>query len=111
MDSEKNIREGILRELVDSLAVSGVVIRGERQGFSLSARVGGKDRVLETARGQARLFASLDTAASFAKGIGIPLFEVDMSSYQPGRLRSARPDRSAALKKTRTQLKQQPLGI
>jgi len=61
-------------------------------------RVGEQERTLETARGATRLFASLDTAASFIRDIGLPRFVVDMTEYQPGRLRRARPDRSEALK-------------
>lgn len=73
--------------------------------------VGEQERTLETARGSTRLFASLDTVASFVCEVGIPRFDVDMTDYQPGRLRKARPDRSVALKQTRTRMQQQALGI
>lgn len=111
MNSEETIKEALLRELSKSAVTLNAIVKGENQGFSISVRIGEQKRVLETARGQARRFASLDTAASFIKDVGIPQFEVDMSGYQPGRLRRARPDRAAALKKTRTRMKQQALEI
>lgn len=111
MEPSQTIREPLLRELVQASAVGRATIRGDGTGFAVVATVGGQDKVLETVRGEKRLFASLDTAASFVRDIGLPRFEVDMAEYQPGRLRKARPDRSEALKGTRTRLKQQNLGI
>ena len=87
------------------------VVRGAERGFLVVVRIGEQERTLERARGGPRLFASLDTAASFVREIGLPQFEVDMSDYQPGRLRGARPDRAEALKRTRTRMKQQNLEV
>lgn len=101
----------MLRELVQLAAVEQATIKGTKSGFSVIALVGPKEKVLETARGETRLFASLDTVASFVHELGLPRFEVDMSEYQPGRLRKPRPDRAEALKKTRTRLKQKTLEI
>jgi len=69
------------------------------------------EKTLVTSRGQVRLFASLGTAGLFIRDLGISRFEVDMSQYQPGRLRSARPDRAVALRLTRTKMQQQPLSF
>ena len=64
-------------------------------------RVGISQRVVANAKGNIRLF-SLHSAAAFLNGIGLQRFEIDTSSYLPGRLRKPRPDRAEALRKTRT---------
>lgn len=111
MENSVLIKEPMLRELIRSLISVETTIQGTKQGFLISVRIGEQERTLETARGATRLFASLDTAASFIRDIGLPRFVVDMTEYEPGRLRRARPDRSEALKQTRTRMKQQSLGI
>ena len=105
------IKEPLLRELIVAANTITAVISGRAQGFAIVFQVGDAERILETSRGSVRLFASLDTAGAFVRGLGIARFEVDMSSHQPGRLRRARPDRAEALRQTRTKLKQQPLGF
>ena len=67
--------------------------------------------MLATSRGAIRLFASLDTASIFVKELGIERFEVDMTDHQPGRLRSARPDRAEAMRLSRTKMQQQDLEL
>lgn len=111
MIADQAIKEPLLRELIGAAEVVTAVISGRQQGFAIVFRVGDTERTLETSRGSVRLFASLDTAAAFVRGLGIARFEVDMSSHQPGRLRPARPDRAEALRQTRTKLRQQPLGF
>lgn len=111
MEAGAAIKETLLRELIRAPVAVQATIRGTERGFLIEIRFGGEDKTLETARGGARLFASLDTAASFVNDIGLPRFEVDMSGYLPGRLRKARPDRAEALKRTRTRMRQQTLGI
>ena len=105
------IKEPSLRELIGASIAVRVVIRGVGQGFLIVAYIGDQERVLERARGGVRLFASLDTAASFVHEIGLPRFTVDMSDYHPGRLRKARPDRAEALKRTRTRMQQPELEL
>lgn len=73
--------------------------------------LGSSDKTLATSRGAVRLFASLDTASAFVKDLGIERFEVDMTDHQPGRLRSARPDRAEALRLSRTKMQQQILEL
>jgi hypothetical protein len=75
---------------------------GKRAGFGIVVRLGGGDRSLGTTRGEERLFANLNTAALFLRDVGLPRFEVDITEFEPGRLRKARPDRADALRKTRT---------
>jgi hypothetical protein len=102
-------KEPIVRELVEIGSPVRATIAGREKGFALVFHVGNADKTLVTSRGVVRLFASLDTAAAFVRGLGLPRFQVDMTSHQPGRLRSARPDRSAALRQTRTRMHQSPL--
>lgn len=102
----------MLRELIGTSMVDvRALVRGAGSGFLVVARVGAQERTLERARGGPRLFASLDTAASFVHEIGLKQFDVDMSGYEPGRLRKARPDRAEAMRRTRTLMKQQEFEV
>ncbi len=93
------IRENLLREfLAASRDEVSVGVRGIKRGFMVDVRIGENPKWLATSRGELRMFASLDTAAAFVESLGVRVFKVDMSTYQPGRLREARPDRAAALK-------------
>jgi hypothetical protein len=103
------IKEPVLRELLKASAEVQAIAVGEQQGFVLQFRFGSVERALATSRGNLRLFASLDTAGAFIKDVGISSFGVDMTHHLPGRLRSPRPDRAAALRGTRTRPQQQPL--
>lgn len=109
MSEVATIKEPVLRELIQAGPDVQAVAVGEQQGFALQFRFGSCERMLATSRGTVRLFASLDTAGAFMRDVGIPCFGVDMTSHQPGRLRSPRPDRAEALKATRTRPRQQPL--
>src|ERR1700686_3132205 len=102
MEPTATIREPVLRELVQASAVVGATVTGQDKGFSVSVRLGNGERTLATTRGAIRLFASLDTAGSFIRDVGLPRFDVDMTHHDPGRLRKARPDRAEALRQTRT---------
>lgn len=103
------IKEPVLREIAQVGSPVGATVTGQERGFAVLVRLGGREKVLITTRGSVRLFASLDTAGAFVRNLGIPRFDVDMSSHEPGRLRKPRPDRAEALRGTRTKLQQQPL--
>src|SRR5689334_21268100 len=103
------LREPVLRELIRATADVSALVFGQKQGFAVKVRLGSLERVLVTSRGSVRLFASLDTAGSFVRSVGISRFEVDMTAHEPGRLRKPRPDRAEALKGTRTRLRQEAL--
>jgi hypothetical protein len=111
VDSSTSIREPVLRELVQAAAQVNATVMGQEKGFAIVVRLGNMEKTLATSRGSVRLFASLDTAGTFVRDVGIPHFEVDMTKHQPGRLRNARPDRAEALRLTRTKMQQQPLSF
>jgi hypothetical protein len=109
MNDAITIKELVLREFIQAGGQIRARITGQQRGFNLVFQLGNTEKTLATARGTIRLFASLDTAGAFVRDLGIPRFEVDMASHQPGRLRSPRPDRAEALRHTRTRLHQQRL--
>ena len=112
MEVAPSIREPVLRELIEASGGSiSATVTGRDRGFALVVHLGSSDKILATSRGAIRLFASLDTASTFVKDLGIERFEVDMRDHQPGRLRSARPDRAAALRLSRTKMRQQSLEL
>jgi hypothetical protein len=105
------ITEHSLRELSAASALRDLWILGLRGGgFGIAAVCGasgpGTARVLATSRGALRRFAALDTAAGFLRDLDVLQFSVDVTHHEPGRVRRPRPDRSEALKRTRTSLKQ-----
>lgn len=103
--AEETIREVMLRELVQAGAVTATAT-GQRGGFAIAICFGTTRKLLSSARGDIRVFPNLTTLASFLRKLGISRFEVDSSSYEPCRVRRARPDRAEALRRTRTALKQ-----
>jgi hypothetical protein len=106
----KLISASALQQLLDVQAVTEISVVGVRQGFEVRvASASGQPRALGTVRGDLRRFATIDTAATFLKALGAPKFSVEMTGFEPGRLRSARPDRALALRNTRTRPHQQEL--
>jgi hypothetical protein len=114
LDELEPVTEATLRELCASgVHVSSMVVAAPEGGFALVFAYGaaGREvtRVLETSRGPVRRFGSIDTAGSFLRDLAVHRFSVDLSDYQPGRVRGPRPDRAEALRKTRTGPKQASL--
>jgi hypothetical protein len=99
------IKGATLRELISASYVETVRVVGSKGGYIITVRRGANECVLAGARGAVRLF-TLTTAAKFLGELGLRKFEVDVTEYEPGRLRKPRPDRAEALRKTRTTLKQ-----
>lgn len=96
------IRENTLRELVESSSIGSTSVVGQHGGFSVTVRCGKTQKVLGSTRGGVRLFPNLTSLATFLRGLGISRFEVDTAQYSPARVRPPRPDRTEALKRTRT---------
>ncbi len=106
---KQTVKESGVRALMDMRADVSVTARGLDGGFAIYISNKDAERMLCTSKGDARLFASLNTTAAFLRRLGIARFDVDASQFKPGRLRKARPDRSIALRRTRTAMKQQSL--
>jgi hypothetical protein len=107
LETAEQILEASLRELSVAGAVRQFRVFGlHGGGLGIAAVCGmtgpGSPRVLAASRGGTRRFASLDTAAGFLRDMDVHAFHVDITHFQPGRLRASRPDRSEALKRTRT---------
>lgn len=92
------LQEAPLRELIAARVISHVIATGLAGGFVLEVHFGERKARLASSRGGARTFASLSTVAVLLQRLGFPKFEVDASGYQPGRVRPAQPERSAAMK-------------
>lgn len=99
----RNIPLAAFRTLVASKELGSVKAIGMKGGFTLGISGAAGRWRLSNAKGEPRTFASLNTLSDFLRSCGVTDFEVSASTYEKGRLRKARPDRSAALKKTRTQ--------
>ena len=97
----QTIKETTLRELWSTGSACSVGAVGQSGGYAIVIRLEAGDRMLANTRGDIRLF-SLEAAAKFLRDLGLLKFEVDMHGFKPGLLRSARPDRAAALRKTRS---------
>lgn len=104
-----SIKELTLKELIGTGVLCSVCLIGDKGGFTLKFECGSMSKTLSSARGKLRKFGNLNTAVDYLRQLGISKFQVDATSYQPGRLRNARPDRAKALRNTRTNPRQQEL--
>jgi hypothetical protein len=103
------VREATFRELIAAFGESAeVTLVGAVGGFYLSIGTPSGAKRLASSKGDARLF-TLPHAARYLRILGLQRFTVDTSAHQAGRIRKARPDRAAAMRKTRTNMQQQPL--
>lgn len=92
------VKLAALRDLVDAKSIRGATIVGEKGGWAVAVRYGQAERVLAGRNGEPRLFAKLDTAAKQLLDLGLASFEVNGSDYEDTPTRSARPDRSVAMR-------------
>ena len=98
MNVNSIVKLAALRDLVDAKSIRGATIVGEKGGWAVAVRYGQAERVLAGRDGEPRLFAKLDTAAKQLLDLGLVSFEVHGSDYEDTPTRSARPDRSVAMK-------------
>jgi hypothetical protein len=106
------IKESTLRELAEANSLSGAIALGQKGGFAVTVRYESEaQRLLANARGETRMFPNLNTLANFLGKFGITRFEVDMTAHEASRVRGARPDRAAALRRTRTTPRQTPIDF
>lgn len=81
-----------LRDLVAAGSVKSATILGQKGGYAVVASVGLQQRLLGTKYGEVRMFASTDTAVKALREVGLSHFSLDVTHYEEGRLRAARPD-------------------
>lgn len=86
------IKPELFKELATTGALRSATILGQKGGFALEADVGRERRLLGKRDGQVRLFSTADTAMKLLRDLGILLAKVDMTHYEAGSLRPARPD-------------------
>ncbi len=98
--TQRTIKEPALREFAIAKAIDAISVFGRAGGYVITIHHGSYARTLVSSRGNFRLF-TLDNAAKYLRAIGVERFEVDASGFTPGRIRSPRPDRAAALKATK----------
>ena len=103
---ETTIPEAVLRELAAAGAITQTFAVAVGPAIRVEVQYGSARRTLCNKRGQPRLFASMHTLLNYLRELGLPRFEVDASEYSAGRLRKPRPDRSHALRRTRTRMRQ-----
>lgn len=84
-----------LRELVAAGSLTSATILGQKGGYAIVASIGMQQRPLGTKFGEVRMFGSADTAVKVLRELGLSQFNLDVSNYQEGRLRAARPDVTA----------------
>lgn len=105
----ETIREPTLRELIRT-GVAPVHAVGQEGGFRIA--IGSPDQpsvLASTKSGAIRVFPNLTTLATYLHAMGVSDFGVSMAHYRPGRVRAPRPDRAAALQRTRTTPRQTEL--
>jgi len=95
--STPTIKTETLRELIAAGSVRSATVLGQRGGFAVLIRAGVQERILATKHGDIKIFSRLDTAANQLRAMGLAEFAVNVTNFEPGRLRPARPDRASAL--------------
>lgn len=93
-----------LRELVAAGSVKSAMILGQKGGYAVLASIGVQQRPLGTKFGEVRMFGSTDTAVKVMREIGVYQFNIDITHFEAGRLRAARPDVTAKAKSAATAL-------
>lgn len=94
------VTDATLRDLVAAGVIQAVTASAKDGGFEIIVRFGNAERVLGNAKGEPKLYASLDTIAVQLLKLGINSFVVSAAGYSPGRVRGPRPDRAEAMKRT-----------
>lgn len=99
--STPRLKEAALRDLITAVIASNVIAKGIEGGFILEVSIGNRTALLGNSKGDARIFASLETMAVMLKRMGVNTFFVDATNYVPGLARAARPERSKEMREGR----------
>lgn len=87
-----------LRGLIAAKVPTGITALGRKGHFVVEIRFGDGLAFLANAHDGIRTFASLSTLARFLARQGCHQFQVDTTGFEPGLVRPAQPERSAAMK-------------
>ena len=93
------VTDSTLRDLVAAGVVEAITATAKAGGFEVRVKFGNAEPVLGNARGEPKLFGSLDTIAAQLLKLGVTTFAVDAKGYKPGLVRGPRPDRAEAMKR------------
>lgn len=72
------------RQLIDAGAVRAVEVIGHPGGWAIVLRIGAGEAVIQTDRGEVRLWARLDTVRAQLEAFGVRRFAVDGTHLAPG---------------------------
>ena len=78
------MNEKVLRALVEAGAVKRIRIIADGAHFYVEAATATGAMTVQTLRGAAKTWRSLDTAAKWVRGLGIGVAEIDIARWQPG---------------------------
>ena len=92
------LQEAPLRGFIAAKVPTGITALGRTGHFVVQISLGDGQALLANAHDQVRIFASLSTLAGFLARLGCHQFNVDTTAFEPGRVRAAQPERSAAMK-------------
>ncbi|WP_300659217.1 hypothetical protein [Hydrogenophaga sp.] len=92
------LQEAPLRGLIAAKVPTGITAQGRKGHFVVEIRFGDGLALLANAHDEVRSFAALSTVATFLARLGCHQFQVDTTSFEPGLVRPAQPERSAAMK-------------
>lgn len=92
------LQEAPLRGLIAAKVPTGIAALGRKGHFVIEIRFGDGLALLANAHDEVRSFAALSTVASFLARLGCHQFQVDTTGFEPGLVRPAQPERSAAMK-------------
>ena len=93
------VTDSTLRDLVAAGVVEAITATAKAGGFEVVVKFGNAEPVLGNARGEPKLFASLDTIAGQLLKLGVKTFTVSTVGYKPGLVRAPRPDRAEAMRR------------
>lgn len=93
------VTESTLRDLVAAGVVEAVTAAAKAGGFEVVVKFGRAEPILGNAKGEPKLYASLDTIAAQLLKLGVKSFVVSTAGYKPGLVRAPRPDRAEAMRR------------
>ena len=93
-----------LRELIAAGTVKSATILGKSGGYAVLTSIGEQQRPLGTKFGTTRMFSTIDTAVRVMRELGVQRFQLDVTNFEKGRLRAARPDVAVKAKAARDAL-------